>query len=203
MSDIISHKKQIRIKNNISDNRRRALKEFYKLQQANKQELNNLNTIREDDGSRNGNGNENGNGNNNGNGKAEPDYNSTNDEDSNDALNLENFDKYVKEKDFRKLLAKENLITEELNINQGEIKSIIYNNYYELIKISNYLESLKKGGDSKDINKKTTSNVILNDDAKFTVGDEDSDEDNEDAFIKNLNRIKEGISAIKNTDFTI
>lgn len=59
-------------------------------------------------------------------------------------LTPQNFDRYVEQQDFITLLKQEDEILEELSNNQSEIKSIIYNNYYELIKINDMLMNLKE-----------------------------------------------------------
>lgn len=59
-------------------------------------------------------------------------------------LTPETFDEYVSKVDFVQLLLKEDEILEELGNNQSETKSIVYNNYYELIKINDILMSMKE-----------------------------------------------------------
>ena len=56
------------------------------------------------------------------------------------------FDEYVSKVDFVQLLLKEDEILEELGNDQSETKSIVYNNYYELIKINDILMNIKEKG---------------------------------------------------------
>ncbi|ESX01835.1 hypothetical protein KL918_004808 [Ogataea parapolymorpha] len=99
--------------------RRKALKEFYKLQEQTQQQLENAQLTHEEPAE-------------------EPE------------LTLENVDDFIKNSDFKKLLETENEIIEQLNSNQAEIKSIIYNNYYELIKINDVLMDLKSWNSEDD-----------------------------------------------------
>ncbi|KAG7797353.1 hypothetical protein KL944_004838 [Ogataea haglerorum] len=99
--------------------RRKALKEFYRLQEQGQQQLESAQLGHEE-------------------AAEEPE------------LTLENVDEFIRNSDFKKLLETENDITEELNSNQAEIKSIIYNNYYELIKISDVLMELKSWNNEDD-----------------------------------------------------
>ncbi|KAG7876431.1 hypothetical protein KL938_004499 [Ogataea parapolymorpha] len=99
--------------------RRKALKEFYKLQEQTQQQLENAQLSHEEPAE-------------------EPE------------LTLENVDDFIKNSDFKKLLETENEIIEQLNSNQAEIKSIIYNNYYELIKINDVLMDLKSWNSEDD-----------------------------------------------------
>ncbi|KAH3667624.1 hypothetical protein OGATHE_003147 [Ogataea polymorpha] len=65
-------------------------------------------------------------------------------------LTLENVDDFIQNSDFKKLLETENEIIQQLNSNEAEIKSIIYNNYYELIKINDVLMDLKSWNGEDD-----------------------------------------------------
>ncbi|KAG7693644.1 hypothetical protein KL933_004590 [Ogataea haglerorum] len=99
--------------------RRKALKEFYRLQEQGQQQLESAQLGHEETAEK-------------------------------PELTLENVDEFIRNSDFKKLLETENDITEELNSNQAEIKSIIYNNYYELIKISDVLMELKSWNNEDD-----------------------------------------------------
>ncbi|ODQ77972.1 hypothetical protein BABINDRAFT_163023 [Babjeviella inositovora NRRL Y-12698] len=50
-----------------------------------------------------------------------------------------NFDAFVRDSPLKQMLAVQNEITSSLNGNQSEIKSIVYNNYYDLIKLNEFL----------------------------------------------------------------
>ncbi|CDK28727.1 unnamed protein product [Kuraishia capsulata CBS 1993] len=147
MTETLSHKKGIKITSNLSTNRRQALKEFYKLQESQKQRLQELAEERAE---------------------AQPvqptEIQQATTDEPDDGPNtdtkepsLEDFEEFVKSSEFKTLLKVENKICEELNSNQSEIKSIIYNNYYELIKINDVLLNMKKrnegttDGDSDDV----------------------------------------------------
>lgn len=160
--------------NKKKNSRRKLLKEFYKLQESNKKDLEKLDLTQ----------------------TPQPE---TDLEDRDDELTLESFDEFVKSQDFKTLILKENSITEQLNSNQGEIKSIVYNNYYEFIKISNYLELLEKGS-GRETN---TDNVEEDNDNdnEFTIGADD--EDDRDSSLKILLKIRQDIATLKNTDLSI
>ncbi|KAH3669323.1 hypothetical protein OGAPHI_001444 [Ogataea philodendri] len=103
-----------------ASSRRKALKDFYKLQEQTQQQLQNSQTLPVEEP------------------KPEAE------------LSVDNIDEFIRDSDFVKILETENKVTEELNTNQAEIKSIIYNNYYELIKINDVLMDLKLKNTQED-----------------------------------------------------
>lgn len=127
MADSIEYKKPANFKSNLAINRRNALREFYKIQQANQQHLEKAGEVPKEELEE----------------STQPDK---------DELTLKTLDGFLKTHDIEDIVAKENEINEVLNANQNEIKSIIYNNYYELIKINHLLASLKDSvhGSSND-----------------------------------------------------
>lgn len=127
MADSIEYKKPANFKGNLAINRRNALREFYKIQQANQDHLSKA-------------------------GEGSKDVIDEPAEPQKDELTLHTLDEFLKTHDIEDIVAKENEINEALNTNQNEIKSIIYNNYYELIKINRVLASLKDSvhGSSND-----------------------------------------------------
>lgn len=66
-----------------------------------------------------------------------------------DPAKIEDIKKFINEEHYLNILKLENEVLERLSNSKSEIKSIIYNNYYELIKINNVLEELLKPQDGK------------------------------------------------------
>lgn len=64
-------------------------------------------------------------------------------------LKPDTFDEYVSQVDFIQLLKKEDEILDQLGNDQSEVKSIVYNNYYELIKINDILMNIKDQNEKK------------------------------------------------------
>lgn len=57
-------------------------------------------------------------------------------------IEIEDLDEFVKTEPYQNIIKAEVEALDSLNSSKSEIKSIIYNNYYELIKINNVLEDL-------------------------------------------------------------
>lgn len=72
---------------------------------------------------------------------------------------IEDLDEYIATEPYLNLLKTENKVLEKLSSSKSEIKSIIYNNYYELIKINNVLEDLIKPNDGKVYFETITENL--------------------------------------------
>lgn len=96
--------------------------------------------------------------------------------DSIDPSSIEDVDEFIATQSYLNILKTENKVLDKLNTAKSEIKSIIYNNYYELIKINNVLEELLRPN-----NPQVYSNTI---------------EDN-------LNTIRENMDKIKSLDIDI
>jgi hypothetical protein len=62
---------------------------------------------------------------------------------------IEDIDRFIATESYLNILKAENKVLDKLNSSKSEIKSIIYNNYYELIKINDVLEELTKPTDGK------------------------------------------------------
>lgn len=125
----ISYKKPVKIKNELNEKRRNALKEYYKLQKQQKLEQSQSTRERKD---------------------------SVQDVDSDGEIVA---DQSVKEIDlvnseFKDLLKDTNKLTSSINLINSSIKNIIYNNYYELIKLNEFL---------KDLNELDLSKLIIQD----------------------------------------
>lgn len=65
-----------------------------------------------------------------------------------DPSSIEDMDEFISTESYTDILQVENKVLDKLNSAKSEIKSTIYNNYYELIKINNVLADLLKPGDS-------------------------------------------------------
>jgi len=125
----ISYKKPVKIKNELNEKRRNALKGYYKLQKQQKLEQSQSTRERKD---------------------------SVQDVDSDGEIVA---DQSVKEIDlvnseFKDLLKDTNKLTSSINLINSSIKNIIYNNYYELIKLNEFL---------KDLNELDLSKLIIQD----------------------------------------
>ncbi|QPG73728.1 hypothetical protein FOA43_001041 [Brettanomyces nanus] len=126
--------------------RRRALKEFYKLQKEQLKQMETKVGAAEE-----------------ANKSSMKEEEQQNEEDNRKlVLTVDNFDEYVKKVDFIRLLKEEDEILEELGNNQSEIKSIIYNNYYELIKINEILMNMKRNDDEDGGNEIKSVETNLN-----------------------------------------
>lgn len=66
-----------------------------------------------------------------------------------DPSQIKDIKKFINEESYLNILKVENEVLDRLSNSKSEIKSIIYNNYYELIKINNVLEELLKPKDGK------------------------------------------------------
>lgn len=66
-----------------------------------------------------------------------------------DPPDIEDIDEFIAREPYLNILKVENKVLDRLNSSKSEIQSIIYNNYYELIKINNVLEDLTKPIDGK------------------------------------------------------
>ncbi|GME66951.1 unnamed protein product [[Candida] boidinii] len=174
-----------------SSSRRKALKDFYKLQELQKQELAQV-------------------------GKEGSDIQKVNEGAKTDkanepkeakippkVLSLDNIDDFLAETDFIKLVEIENEITDALNSNQSEIKSIIYNNYYELIKINDVLKNLiNKNSNSISVVKNAGKEEFFDDnddDNEIKIGEDESSE----SVIDSLNNIKKNIQSLKSVDMSV
>ncbi|ANZ77373.1 BA75_04624T0 [Komagataella pastoris] len=157
-TDSITHKKPIKIKTDISNNRRKALKEFYKLRDAKQKES----EAQQSDQTTTRNNSEDVN-----NEALSPDTTTENEKvpvlDEN--FTEETFDTFLKNADIGQLVNQYNVISEDLNNTKAEVKSIIYNNYYELIKINDVLENVRKletvTTDTDSLDSKQESTLII------------------------------------------
>ncbi|KAH3678509.1 hypothetical protein WICMUC_001526 [Wickerhamomyces mucosus] len=180
-SDQISFKKPIKIKNELNSQRRNALKEFYKLQQEEKQ----LNQKSQTD-----------------------ENNDNNDDNSDDELENEVLqDKPVKEidiinSDFKDILIHTNRLSSSINLINSSIKNIIYNNYYELIKLNDFLKDLNDLDltNLKNV-KKQENKGILELFKGLTTEDTDANDDNEPQQSSNFKEIMEEIEKLDKVDF--
>lgn len=135
----ISYKKGARIKSELSEKRRNALKEYYKLKE--------LEAKKRSSGAGDG-------------AKTASRQDALRDNDSDDTDNLqapiEEID--INSQDFSDILKKTNKITTSINFINSNIKNIVYNNYYELIKLNEFLKSLntepliENSGDKANLN---------------------------------------------------
>ncbi|TID15821.1 hypothetical protein CANINC_004351 [Pichia inconspicua] len=66
-----------------------------------------------------------------------------------DPSQIKDLRKFIEEEHYLNILKVENEVLDRLSNSKSEIKSIIYNNYYELIKINTVLEELLKPKDGK------------------------------------------------------
>lgn len=174
-----------------SSSRRKALKDFYKLQELQKQELAQVGKEGSDvqESAQGAKINQ----------ASEPKEINTPPK----VLSLDNIDEFLAETDFIKLVEIENEITDALNSNQSEIKSIIYNNYYELIKINDVLKNL--------INKNSNSISVVKNAGKEEFFDDNDDEndikigedESSESVIDSLNNIKRNIQSLKSVDMSI
>lgn len=142
----ISYKKPVKIKNELNEKRRKALKEYYKLKKQEKELQQSQNIVER--------------------------KNSRQDVDSDTELSE---DQPVKEidllnSDFKDLVKDTNRLTSSINLINSSIKNIIYNNYYELIKLNDFLKDLNELDLStlivQEQKEKTTKNdalTLLND----------------------------------------
>lgn len=174
-----------------SSSRRKALKDFYKLQELQKQELAQVGKEGSD---------------------IQKDAEGAKTDKANEpketkippkVLSLDNIDDFLAETDFIKLVEIENEITDALNSNQSEIKSIIYNNYYELIKINDVLKNLiNKNSNSISVVKNAGKEEFFDDnddDNEIKIGEDESSE----SVIDSLNNIKKNIQSLKSVDMSV
>ncbi|CCH46024.1 Vacuolar protein sorting-associated protein [Wickerhamomyces ciferrii] len=154
----ISYKKPVKIKNELNEKRRNALKEYYKLKKQEKEQKN----VQQEN-------------------KPVRDEDSDGEEitaeapvDDIDFLNV----------DFKDLVKDTNKLTSSINLINSSIKNIIYNNYYELIKLNDFL---------KDLNELDLSKLIVEDQNKENQHSDalnllnDSIQDPTAASVKSLN----------------
>lgn len=59
-----------------------------------------------------------------------------------DSFKIEDIEEFINTESYINILKTEDKVLDKLNSAKSDIKSIIYNNYYELIKINSVLESL-------------------------------------------------------------
>ncbi|ODV58837.1 Vps51p ASCRUDRAFT_77568 [Ascoidea rubescens DSM 1968] len=218
-SNIISYKKSAKVKSSLNENRRKALKDFYKLNQTqnNKSNINKIDNLEKLDNVD----------------KNLVSASNTSATDSNiDYNNLETID-LEKEEDLNEILKNasikdlikfENELNYKINMSKSLIKNIIYNNYFELIKINKFLINLVNNNNENNnnsINKFNTdatnfnlsvtslnfiktSNDFNNDDhntskenrSKFAVSKDINNLDPND-IINNLDLLRESISDLK------
>jgi len=76
-----------------------------------------------------------------------------------DPEKIADIDNFISTESYLNILKVENKVLESLNASKSEIKSIIYNNYYELIKINNVLEDLLEPKDDHLSSETITSNL--------------------------------------------
>ncbi|KAG0673367.1 hypothetical protein C6P40_003030 [Pichia californica] len=93
-----------------------------------------------------------------------------------DPESIDDMDEFVATESYINILKVENKVLDKLNSAKSEIKSTIYNNYYELIKINNILGDLIKPNDS-DVHA--------------------------DTITDNLNTIRENMKKIKSLDIDV
>lgn len=131
----ISYKKPVKIKNELNEKRRKALKEYYKLKKQEKE-------LKESQGP-----------------KERKD--SVHDIDSDGEVTEGHLVKEIDflNSDFKDLVKDTNTLTSSINLINSSIKNIIYNNYYELIKLNEFL---------KDLNELDLSKLIIQDEDNKT-----------------------------------
>lgn len=164
----ISYKKPIRIKNELNEKRRKALKEYYKL----KREERELKAAQE----------------------ARERKDSVQDIDSDGEITEGQPIKEIElvNSEFKDLVKDTNKLTSSINLINSSIKNIIYNNYYELIKLNEFLKDLNELDLSKLIihehdeeTKKTDALNLLNDSLeKASVKSINFEDFNGDGFTK-------------------
>lgn len=127
----ISFKKHTKIKNEINIKRRQALKEFYKLQEQQAQ-LNNNPLPRTTVSSA---------------ANTEKLTSGDSDDELEDEIRsgkpLESID--LQNSEFKTILKHVNRLSSSVNLINSDIKNIIYNNYYELIKLNDFLREMGEG----------------------------------------------------------
>lgn len=81
-----------------------------------------------------------------------------------DPLSIEDLDAFIATESYLNILKVENKVLDKLNSAKSEIKSTIYNNYYELIKINNVLADLlhPMGNDNEQNSESETISDNLN-----------------------------------------
>lgn len=81
-----------------------------------------------------------------------------------DSVSIEDLDEFIATESYLNILKVENKVLDKLNSAKSEIKSTIYNNYYELIKINNVLADLlhPKGIDAEQNSESETIRGNLN-----------------------------------------
>ena len=93
-----------------------------------------------------------------------------------DPSSINDMEEFIANESYMNILKVENRVLDKLNSAKSEIKSTIYNNYYELIKINNVLGDLLKPNDSEVYS---------------------------DTITENLNTIRDNIQKIKSLDIDI
>lgn len=162
----LSFKKPLRVRNELSGKRRNALKEYYKLKQQ-QQEV-----------------------------KEKKEESESEDEIlTNEILQdkpIEEID--LQDAEFKEILQKTNKLTSSINLINSSIKDIIYNNYYELIKLNDYLEEFNDLNSSIYKKKKESKDLlsILEDKEEVKV--------EEDGFLK-LNKLMKNILDFNEIEF--
>ncbi|ODV87802.1 hypothetical protein CANARDRAFT_26007 [[Candida] arabinofermentans NRRL YB-2248] len=180
--------------------RRKALQDFYKLQESQKKQLDQVTMENSNDV---------------GDGGIDKTTNLPKQNIVETELTLDNFDSYISNTNFIKILETATKITENLNYNQSEIKSIIYNNYYELIKINDVLQNLNerneqdivkgKGGITENLNsikenlqslKEMDLDIFAEDKKDQSVGDEATIESNDSIDPQKMEELSKSINGL-------
>lgn len=76
-----------------------------------------------------------------------------------DPSSIGDLDEFIANESYLNILKVENKVLDQLNSSKSEIKSTIYNNYYELIKINNVLGDLLRPNDSEVYSDTITHNL--------------------------------------------
>ncbi|GAV30432.1 hypothetical protein PMKS-003944 [Pichia membranifaciens] len=76
-----------------------------------------------------------------------------------DPSSIDDMDEFIANESYMNILKVENIVLDKLNSAKSEIKSTIYNNYYELIKINNVLGDLLRPNDSEVYSDTITDNL--------------------------------------------
>lgn len=124
--------------------------------------------------------------------------NTNNSSANNNTIDNKNLTKEVNEilksADLKDLVALENKVHYEINSNKSLIKNIIYNNYFELIKINGYLSEMvlkngqqQKGKKSANINNSSNGNSVISllrdSDLEGSGNDNEDDDDDDDDLV--------------------
>lgn len=132
MAEQISHKKSLRV-NRLNKDRRLLLKEYYKLEEGEKE---NLHQPPSDE-------------------LKEP----NNESNSSSTTDIE--DKPINERPFKDLVQIHNKLLKKETETNNSIKNTIYENYYDLIKVNDLLKEMTHANDPQLAQLKDTINILL------------------------------------------